>query len=80
VDVSFTDDSLREIASIAEEINRETENIGARRLGTIMERVLSDLSFEAPDMGGRSVAIDRDYVQKALNDVREDRDLSRYIL
>ena len=80
VNVSFTDDALREIAAIAEEINRETENIGARRLGTIMERVLSDLSFEAPDMGGRSVAVDSEYVQKALSDVRENRDLSRYIL
>ncbi len=80
VDVFFTDDALREIAAIAEEINRETENIGARRLGTIMERVLSDLSFEAPDMGGRAVMIDRAYVQDALKDVRENRDLSRFIL
>lgn len=78
--IEFDDEALREIAEIAEEINRETENIGARRLYTIMERLLADLSFEAPDRSGQQVRIDRDYVRKTLADFREDRDLSRYIL
>ncbi|EPR31490.1 ATP-dependent hsl protease ATP-binding subunit hslU [Alkalidesulfovibrio alkalitolerans DSM 16529] len=78
--IEFDDEALREIAEIAEEINRETENIGARRLYTIMERLLTDLSFEAPDRSGQQVRIDRDYVRKTLADFREDRDLSRYIL
>ncbi len=64
----------------SQKINEETENIGARRLYTIMEKILSDLSFEAPDRSGDSIVIDRDYVQEHLKDVIEDRDLSRYIL
>ena len=80
VDLSFADDALREIASFAQTINDETENIGARRLYTIMEKLLSDLSFEAPDKGHGPVTVDADYVRDKLSDVREDRDLSRYIL
>lgn len=80
VTVEFTDDAIREVAAFAEITNEETENIGARRLYTIMERILSDLSFEAPDRSGDKVLIDRDYVRNHLEDVREDRDLSRYIL
>ena len=80
LNIEFDDEALREIAEIAEEINRETENIGARRLYTIMERLLADLSFEAPDRSGQQVRIDRDYVRKILAGFREDRDLSRYIL
>ena len=80
LNIEFDDVALREIAEIAEEINRATENIGARRLYTIMERLLADLSFEAPDRSGQQVRIDRDYVRKILAGFREDRDLSRYIL
>ncbi|MES9997727.1 ATP-dependent protease ATPase subunit HslU [Desulfovibrio aminophilus] len=78
--VDFTREALEEIASMAERINEETENIGARRLSTIMEKLLAELSFAAPDRGGQSVSIDRAYVQSQLQDVVEDRDLSRYIL
>ncbi len=78
--INFTEDGLREAASFAARTNAETENIGARRLYTILERVLADLSFEAPDMGGQTVTIDSTYVRKQLEEVWEDRDLSRYIL
>ncbi|MGE4298511.1 MAG: ATP-dependent protease ATPase subunit HslU [Desulfovibrionaceae bacterium] len=80
VTVTFTEDGLREVAAFAEEINQETENIGARRLYTILEKILADLSFDAPDRGGQSVTVDSGYVRERLADVREDRDLSRYIL
>jgi ATP-dependent HslUV protease ATP-binding subunit HslU len=78
--VDFTREALEEISAMAERINQETENIGARRLSTIMEKLLAELSFAAPDRGGQSVTIDRAYVQSQLQDVVEDRDLSRYIL
>lgn len=78
--LSFTDDGLEEIAAFAEEINSHNEDIGARRLYTIMEKVLADVSFDAPDMPGAQVMINRDYVREHLTDVREDQDLSRYIL
>ena len=80
VRLSFTDDGLEEIADFAEEINSHNEDIGARRLYTIMEKVLADVSFDAPDMPGAQVMINRDYVREHLTDVREDQDLSRYIL
>lgn len=80
VRLSFTDDGLEEIAAFAEEINSHNEDIGARRLYTIMEKVLADVSFDAPDMPGAQVVINRDYVREHLTDVREDQDLSRYIL
>ena len=80
VRLSFTDDGLEEIAAFAEEINSHNEDIGARRLYTIMEKVLADVSFDAPDMPGAQVMINRDYVREHLTDVREDQDLSRYIL
>lgn len=80
VDIAYTDEALLEIARFAQKINEETENIGARRLYTIMEKIVSDLSFEAPDMDAATVTIDRDYVAAALHDVQEDRDLTRYIL
>ncbi|MDP3429112.1 MAG: ATP-dependent protease ATPase subunit HslU, partial [Desulfomicrobium sp.] len=80
VDITYTDEALLEIARFAQKINEETENIGARRLYTIMEKIVSDLSFDAPDMEQTTVTIDRDYVAAALHDVQEDRDLSRYIL
>ncbi len=78
--VSFTDEALREVAAFAQRVNEETENIGARRLYTIMEKILTDLSFDAPDRSGQSVTVDPDYVRGKLEDVAEDRDLSRYIL
>ena len=80
VTLEFTRDALEEISAFAERINQETENIGARRLYTIMEKILADLSFEAPDRNGDKVVVDREFVDKALEDVREDRDLSRFIL
>lgn len=80
VDVVFTEDGLREMARFAQKINEETENIGARRLYTLMERVLHDLSFEAPEMRKSRVEINAGYVQDKLRDVQEDRDLTRYIL
>ena len=80
VGLEFTEDGLEEVASFAQKINEETENIGARRLYTLMERVLHDLSFAAPDKDGEQVTVNSDYVQEQLKDVREDRDLSRYIL
>ena len=76
----FNQDGLEEIASFAEQINTETENIGARRLYTIIEKILADISFDAPDMPGAQLRITRDYVREHLADVAEDQDLSRYIL
>jgi ATP-dependent HslUV protease ATP-binding subunit HslU len=76
----FTEDSLEEIAKIAAEVNRSMENIGARRLHTIMEKVLEDLSFNGPDLKKKNVKIDAAYVRKQLDDVVKDQDLSRYIL
>ncbi len=80
VTVTFSPDGLEEIASFAELTNMETENIGARRLYTLFEKILTDLSFEAPDKDGSQVQVDAAYVREKLADVREDRDLSRYIL
>ena len=80
VKLEFTPESLDEIAHFAFRVNESTENIGARRLHTIMERVLDELSFEAPEKKGQAVMIDADYVRKMLNDIVKDQDLSRYIL
>ena len=80
VTIEFPMDGLEEVASFAQMVNDETENIGARRLYTIMEKIVQDLSFEAPDRGGETVVIDREYVREKLKDVAEDRDLSRFIL
>ena len=80
IKLSFSPDGLEEIASFVEQINAETENIGARRLYTIMEKILADISFDAPDMPGAQLMINRDYVREHLADVVEDQDLSRYIL
>ncbi len=80
VEIAYTDEALLEIARFAQKINEETENIGARRLYTIMEKIVSDLSFEAPDMDAATVTIDQAFVTAALHDVQEDRDLTRYIL
>jgi ATP-dependent HslUV protease ATP-binding subunit HslU len=80
VKLEFTPEALDEVAHFAFRVNESTENIGARRLHTIMERVLDELSFEAPDKKGQQVTIDADYVRKMLTDIVKDQDLSRYIL
>ena len=80
VDVVFEDDAVEEIAGIAEEVNNRTENIGARRLHTVMERLLEDVLFDAPDMKQKRMVIDKDYVESKLKDIKDDEDLSRYIL
>ncbi|MGB3564077.1 MAG: ATP-dependent protease ATPase subunit HslU [Thermoanaerobaculia bacterium] len=78
--VEFTTDAVAEIARLAVEVNSRTENIGARRLATLLERLLDEVSFEAPDMDGVEVRIDADYVKQALAEIVEDQDLSRYVL
>lgn len=80
VTISFTPDALDEVAAFAEQVNRDTENIGARRLYTIMEKILTDLSFDAPEKTGETIPIDREYVRERLTDVRVNTDMSRYIL
>lgn len=80
VRISYTQDGLEEIAAFAEETNAHTENIGARRLYTIMEKILAEISFDAPDRPGAEVVVDKEYVSKYLEDVRADKDLGRYIL
>ncbi len=80
VDVSFTDDAVEEISRMAEEVNTATENIGARRLHTLMEYLLEDILFDAPDVSEKKVNIDKAYVQNKLKDIKENEDLSRYIL
>ncbi|MGC1106309.1 MAG: ATP-dependent protease ATPase subunit HslU [Candidatus Acidiferrales bacterium] len=78
--VAFSEDGVAAIARFAALVNDQTENIGARRLHTILEKVLEEISFDAPDMKKRSIKIDGAYVQKQLADVVKDQDLSRYIL
>jgi ATP-dependent HslUV protease ATP-binding subunit HslU len=80
VHVEFTDEALDLIAEMAEEVNQRTEDIGARRLHTIMERLLEDLCFEAPETGQERVVVDAEYVHAKLSDIIRDRDLSRFIL
>ncbi|MGH7279412.1 MAG: ATP-dependent protease ATPase subunit HslU, partial [Candidatus Rokuibacteriota bacterium] len=80
VTLRFTDDAVAAIAEIAMRVNANTENIGARRLYTIMEKLLEDLSFGAPDMPGKELTIDAGYVERRLADITRDQDLSRYIL
>jgi ATP-dependent HslUV protease ATP-binding subunit HslU len=80
VTLEFTQDSVAEIARLAVEVNATTENIGARRLSTLMERLLDEVSFEAPDMAGVSVRVDAEYVLRALSDTVKNQDLSRYVL
>jgi ATP-dependent HslUV protease ATP-binding subunit HslU len=80
VDLQFSDDAVREVARLAVEVNSQTENIGARRLATLMERVLDEVSFEAPDMSGVALNVDAQYVRNALTDIVKDQDLSRYVL
>jgi ATP-dependent HslUV protease ATP-binding subunit HslU len=80
VKLVFTDDSIEEVAKFAAQVNETSENIGARRLHTIMEKLLEQISFEGPDLKKKSVKIDRAYVRAQLADIVKDQDLSRYIL
>lgn len=80
VNLIFSDDALRRISQIAYTVNSTTENIGARRLYTIMERLLEDISFRADEMAGQEVTVDEAYVNERLSDILENEDLSRYIL
>jgi ATP-dependent HslUV protease ATP-binding subunit HslU len=80
IKLSFTDDAVTEIAKIAAQVNQSAENIGARRLHTIMEKLLEEISFEGPDLKKKTVRIDAAYVQKQLSEIVKDQDLSRYIL
>jgi ATP-dependent HslUV protease ATP-binding subunit HslU len=80
VRLEFQEDAIRELARLAVEVNSNTENIGARRLATLLERLLDEVSFGAPDMHGVNVTVDAAYVLKALTDIVEDQDLSRYVL
>jgi ATP-dependent HslUV protease ATP-binding subunit HslU len=78
--LEFTEDAIERIAELATTVNDRTENIGARRLHTVMERLLDEVSFQAPELGGRSVTIDASYVDRMLADIVESDDVSRYIL
>jgi ATP-dependent HslUV protease ATP-binding subunit HslU len=78
--MNFTQDAIEEVARMAANVNRDTENIGARRLHTIMEKVLEDISFQAPDLRKKNIKIDAAFVRQQLADIVKDQDLSRYIL
>ncbi|MDR0477935.1 MAG: ATP-dependent protease ATPase subunit HslU [Desulfobulbaceae bacterium] len=80
IDLRFADDAIEEMAAIAVRVNESTEEIGARRLHTVMERVLEDLSFDASERAEKTVVIDAGYVRERLGDIASDQDLSRYIL
>ncbi len=80
VTLDFTDDGVQEIARIAADVNARTENIGARRLHTILEKLLEEISFDAPALSGRAFTIDAGYVRRQLEDIVRNEDLSRYIL
>ncbi|HAZ63386.1 MAG TPA: HslU--HslV peptidase ATPase subunit, partial [Armatimonadetes bacterium] len=80
VSLEFTDDALDAIAAIATQVNQRTENIGARRLHTVLETLLEELSFAAPEIGETRVIITPDYVERRLGSIVSDEDQSRYIL
>ena len=80
IELSFTADAIDEIARLAVEVNSKTENIGARRLATLMEKLLEDISFEAPEMDDQKVDVNAETVRSALADIAKDEDLSRYVL
>jgi ATP-dependent HslUV protease ATP-binding subunit HslU len=80
VTVEFTADAIDELARLAVEVNSRTENIGARRLSTLIEKLLEEVSFEAPHMEGVQLSVDGAYVRRALAGIVEDQDLSRYVL
>jgi ATP-dependent HslUV protease ATP-binding subunit HslU len=80
VTLNFTAEGITRLAKIAFEVNERTENIGARRLSTVMERLLDDVSFDAASLAGQTVEIDAAYVDKRLAELSQNEDLSRYIL
>ena len=80
IELAFTDDAIRKIADFAQTVNEHTENIGARRLHTVLEKLLDEISFEGPDLVEKQVTIDEAYVTKMLADIVRNEDLSRYIL
>lgn len=80
VTIEFTDDAIDEIATIAVDLNATVENIGARRLQTVMERVLDEISFAAPDKSGEQVTIDAAYVKSNVSELAKNVDLSQFIL
>ena len=80
VRITFTPDSIEEIARVACELNQEMENIGARRLHTIMEKVLEEISFNLPDVDTKEIIIDRGYVRNKILKIVKNKDLSKYIL
>ena len=80
IDLQFKQSAIEEIAEISNSVNDRMENIGARRLHTVMEKLLDEISFDAPDMDNKSVVIDDKYVTDKLKDILEDENLSRYIL
>ena len=80
VDVKFEDSAIKKIAEDAYKVNEKTENIGARRLHTLMEKILEEISFTAPDKAGSTLVIDDKYVDEHLDSLVEDEDISRYIL
>src|SRR6202000_2194733 len=80
IKLNLTDDALEEVARFAAQVNESSENIGARRLHTIMEKLLEEISFEGPDLRKKNVKVDAAYVRKQLADIVKDQDLSRYIL
>ena len=80
VDLGFTEDAIQRIAEIAWQVNETTENIGARRLHTVMEKLLDVISYEAPDRSGEKIRLDAAYVNEHLDNLAGDEDLSRYIL
>ncbi|MCJ7589395.1 MAG: ATP-dependent protease ATPase subunit HslU [Candidatus Aminicenantes bacterium] len=80
VRVKFTADAIDEIADTAEKVNQDAENIGARRLHTILEKVMEEISFEAPQIKSKDISIDREYVREQLKDIMKDQDLRRFIL
>jgi ATP-dependent HslUV protease ATP-binding subunit HslU len=80
VNVTFTDDAIDEIAALAFEVNEQMQNIGARRLHTIMEKLFEEISFNAPNLQEKNINIDAQYVRQQLSEIVKDEDLSRYIL
>ncbi len=80
LDLSFDEDAIREVARVAAAVNKSMENIGARRLHSVLEKVMEDISFSAPDMQGSRITITKELVCEKVGDLIEDTDLSRYIL
>jgi ATP-dependent HslUV protease ATP-binding subunit HslU len=80
IHLKFQEDAIDEIANTAYLINEQMENIGARRLHTILEKLLEDISYNAPEMGEMDIVIDREYVEKSLSDMIKNKDLSKYII